>query len=350
MEKTMQQDMKQRDIDREFEYQNPSPIPARFSATGEPGAGIFDPLEDGGAAGTDVGGGTTLGDMQASQKKLMDEVDDKFDAGGGGIPAEPMPYDGPAATRPVQLRGTRSSADPIIDWVRNNTINWEARRDGQGNIAVYNIPAGDFGGNREVAGITDKYHPEAFRRISSLPPQEREPAAAQYVVEYAAPIASAVPEALKPYTVDLVFNRGPGGFTSLVQRGLNKLGQPIAVDGGFGAKTLNAIESVDPIQLVRATETAYREREAALARNNPDRMRLLAGINNRSTKREAEAIKYIQNYYSKNVGQGQQMAVGMGIRPTGPIEGTIPFAPEGTPEVPRQIDEYSPRPLGLGLG
>lgn len=350
MEKTMQQDMRQRDIDREFEYQNPSPIPARFSATGEPSAGILDPLEDGGAAGADVGGSTTLGDMQASQRKLMDEVDDKFDAGGGSMPAEAMPYQGPATSRPVQLRGTRASGDPIIDWVKNNTINWEARRDKQGNIAVYNIPAGDFGGNREVAGITDKYHPEAFKRISSLPPQEREPAAAQYVVEYAAPIANAVPEALKPYTVDLVFNRGPGGFTSLVQRGLNKLGQPVAVDGGFGAKTLNAIESVDPIQLVRATEMAYREREAELARNNPDRMRLLAGINNRSTKREAEAIKYIQNYYSQNVGQGQQMAVGMGIRPTGPIEGTIPFAPEGTPEVPREIDEYSPRPLGLGLG
>jgi lysozyme family protein len=150
--------------------------------------------------------------------------------------------------------------------------------------------------------------------------------------------------------VDLVFNRGPGGFTSLVQTGLNQLGQNVAVDGGFGPKTLNAMQSVDPVQLVRSTEAAYRAREAQLARNNPDRMKLLPGINNRSTKREAEAIRYIQNYYASNVNQGPQVAVGMGIRPTGPIEGTIPFAPEGSEQQPRQEDEYTPRPLGLGLG
>ena len=340
----MENDIQKKQIAEEMTGRPYVPVPEEVR--GEIPAYLTEPAGMGGA-GTDIGGRPIMDQINT---QLQDEINRKFGQGAGGTPTEAMPYQGPATSRPVQLRGTKASGDPIIDWVKNNTINWEARRDKQGNIAVYNIPAGDFGGTREVAGITDKYHPEAFKRISSLPPQEREPAAAQYVVEYAAPIANAVPEALKPYTVDLVFNRGPGGFTSLVQRGLNKLGQPVAVDGGFGPKTLGAMQSVDPVQLVKATETAYREREAELARNNPDRMRLLAGINNRSTKRESEAIKYIQNYYSQNVGQGQQMAVGMGIRPTGPIEGTIPFAPEGTPEAPRQIDEYSPRPLGLGLG
>lgn len=350
-EKTMQQDIRRKGIDEEFGYQAPSPIPARFNPTGAPSAGILDPLEDGGSAGADVGGSTTLGDMQASQRRLMDEVDDKFDAGGGSMPAESMPYDGPATTRPVQLRGTRSSADPIIDWVRNNTINWEARRDRQGSIAVYNIPAGDFGGSREVAGITDKYHPEAFKRIASMPPEQREPAAAEYVVQYAAPIASAVPEPLKPYTVDLVFNRGPGGFTSLVQRGLNELGRPVKVDGGFGAKTLNAIESVDPIQLVRATERAYREREAELARNNPDRAKLLRGINNRSLNRENEAIKYIQNYYANNVMGSPRVAVGMNASATGSMEGAMPRIPywDNLPQdYQKEQDPYAPRQLGLG--
>jgi len=352
-EKTMQQDMKRRGIDEEFGYQTPSPIPARYNPTGEPSAGILDPLEDGAAAGTDVGGSTALGDMQDSQRQLMDEVDAKFDAGGGSMPAEAMPYDGPATGRPVQPRGTRSSTDPIIDWVRSNTINWEARRDRQGNIAVYDIPAGDFGGSREVAGITDKYHPEAFKRIASMAPQDREPAAAAYVVEYAAPIANAVPEPLKPYAVDLVFNRGPGGFTSLVQRGLNQLGQPVKVDGGFGAKTLNAIESVNPVELVKATERAYREREAVLAQNNPARMRLLPGINNRSTKREAEAIRYIQNYYANTVSGGSQVAVGMGASATGSMEGAMPNMPfydNLPPNYKPEPDPYSPRQLGLKLG
>lgn len=341
----METNMKNRQIAEDITGKPYTPVPEEIR--GEIPSYMLEPAGEGGA-GTDIGGKPITAEQ--IKKQFQDEINAKFNQGAGGMPAEAMPYQGPTTARPVQLRGTRSSAGPITDWVKNNTINWEARRDKQGNVAVYNIPAGDFGGTREVAGITDKYHPEAFKRISSLPPQERESAAANYVVEYAAPIANAVPEALKPYAVDLVFNRGPGGFTSLVQTGLNQLGQNVAVDGGFGPKTLNAMQSVDPVQLVRSTEAAYRAREAQLARNNPDRMKLLPGINNRSTRREAEAIRYIQNYYASNVNQGPQVAVGMGINPTGPIEGTIPFAPEGSEQQPRQEDEYAPRPLGLGLG
>jgi len=45
------------------------------------------------------------------------------------------------------------------------TVEWEGRKDGQGNLAVYKLPSGDMGGNYEVAGINDRYHPEAFKAI-----------------------------------------------------------------------------------------------------------------------------------------------------------------------------------------
>ncbi len=47
------------------------------------------------------------------------------------------------------------------------TVEWEGRKDKQGNLAVYKLPSGDMGGNFEVAGINDRYHPEAiFTAIS----------------------------------------------------------------------------------------------------------------------------------------------------------------------------------------
>jgi hypothetical protein len=58
------------------------------------------------------------------------------------------------------------------------TVDFEGRKDKQGNLAVYKLPSGDMGGNFEVAGINDRYHPEAFKAISSLPAQDRAKAAA----------------------------------------------------------------------------------------------------------------------------------------------------------------------------
>jgi hypothetical protein len=44
----------------------------------------------------------------------------------------------------------------------------EARRDKQGNLRVYNLPAADGGGSYEVAGINDRYHPEAASKLKQL--------------------------------------------------------------------------------------------------------------------------------------------------------------------------------------
>jgi len=165
------------------------------------------------------------------------------------------------------------------------TVEWEGRKDKQGNLAVYKLPSGDMGGNFEVAGINDRYHPEAFKAISSLPAQERAKAAAEYIQGYTAPLVEKLPQPLQPFTQDLAFNRGLGGATKYIQQGLNALGQKVAVDGGFGPKTLAAINQVEPRALMRAASQAQLEDEYRMAERNPARKKFIQGLESRIRNR-----------------------------------------------------------------
>lgn len=165
------------------------------------------------------------------------------------------------------------------------TVEWEGRKDKQGNLSVYKLPTGDMGGNFEVAGINDRYHPEAFKAISSLPAQERAKAAAEYIQGYTAPLVEKLPQALQPFTQDLAFNRGLGGATKYIQQGLNTLGQNVAVDGGFGPKTLAAINQVEPRALMRAASDAQLQDEYNMAERNPARKKFIPGLEARIRNR-----------------------------------------------------------------
>jgi len=165
------------------------------------------------------------------------------------------------------------------------TVEWEGRKDKQGNLAVYKLPSGDMGGNYEVAGINDRYHPEAFKAISSLPPQERAKAAAEYIQGYTAPLVEKLPQAIQSFTQDLAFNRGLGGATKYIQQGLNTLGQRVAVDGGLGPKTLAAINQVEPRALMRAASDAQLQDEYNMAERNPARKKFIPGLEARIRNR-----------------------------------------------------------------
>ena len=167
------------------------------------------------------------------------------------------------------------------------TVDWEGRKDNQGNLAVYKLPSGDQGGSYEVAGINDRYHPEAFKRISALPPQERAKAAAEYIQGYTAPLVEKLPQALQPFTQDLAFNRGLGGATKYIQQGLNALGQKVAVDGGIGPKTLQAINQVEPRSLMREASKAQLDDEYRRASEDPERKKFIGGLENRIRNRLA---------------------------------------------------------------
>jgi len=350
----MEKDMTNRSIAEDLTNRPYVPVPEDIR--GESSRLLLEPA-GAGEVGTTVGGAPNTRAMMDAD--LRQQIEGKFNEGAGGVPASAMPYQGPATSRPVQPRGTRAgTGNTLNDWVTNNTINWEARRDKQGNLAVYDIPSGDYGGTREVAGITDKYHPEAFKRISALPPAQREKASADYVLDYTAPIANLVPEPLKAQAVDLGFNRGPGGYTTLIQRGLNSLGVPVRVDGAFGKKTLAAMEQVDPVELINATEDAYLQRERAMAEADPNRAKLYQGIVNRSNKRRQSATMYAKSNLpytgplepevkpppKENVEDSSPRYAMADLPYIGPLEPEVK-----PPRKEEEIEDYSPRPLGLGL-
>jgi len=348
----MEKDMSNRSIAEDLTNRPYAPVPDDIR--GESSRLLLEPAGAGEVGATIGGAPNTRAMMDAELNK---QIEGKFNEGAGGLPASAMPYQGPTTPRPVQPRGTRAgTGNALNDWVANNTINWEARRDKQGNLAVYDIPSGDYGGTREVAGITDKYHPEAFKRISALPPGQREQASTDYVLEYTAPIANLVPEPLKAQAVDLGFNRGPGGYTTLVQQGLNTLGIPVKVDGAFGRKTLDAMNQVDPEQLINATEDAYLRKERTMAEADPNRAKLYQGIVNRSNNRRRSASAYAKATLPytgplepeprpprKEDIEDSSSRLGMINLPyQGPLDREVKPPPK------EPIDEYQPRPLGLG--
>jgi lysozyme family protein len=352
--RNMEKDMTNRSIAEDMTNKPYVPVPEDIR--GESSRLLLEPA-DAGEVGTTIGGAPNTRAMMDAD--LRQQIDSKFNEGSGSVPASAMPYQEPATSRPVQPRGTRAGTGSALnDWVANNTINWEARRDRQGNLAVYDIPSGDYGGTREVAGITDKYHPEAFKRISALPPAQREKASADYVLDYTAPIANLVPEPLKAQAVDLGFNRGPGGYTTLIQRGLNSLGVPVRVDGAFGKKTLAAMGQVDPVELINATEDAYLQRERAMAEADPNRAKLYQGIVNRSNKRRQSATMYakanlpytgplepeVKPPPKENVDESSPRYAMANLPYIGPLEPEVK-----PPRKEEEIEDYSPRPLGLGL-
>jgi len=186
--------------------------------------------------------------------------------------------------------GPKSAQVPMQDYSNlinagMKTVDWESRKDKDGNLAVYKLPSGDMGGNYEVAGINDRYHPEAFKNISSLPPQDRAQAAAKYIQGYTAPLVVKLPQALQPFTQDMAFNRGLGGATKYLQQGLNTLGLNVKVDGGMGPKTLEAINQVNPRALMQAASKAQLEDEYRMVQKNPDRKKFIPGLESRISNR-----------------------------------------------------------------
>jgi lysozyme family protein len=118
-----------------------------------------------------------------------------------------------------------------------------------------------------------------------MAPEQRKDYAANYIVKYTAPLVSRMPDKLQPFVQDLAFNRGMGGATIYLQQALNNLGQNVSVDGGMGPKTLQAINSVNPTELMREASKAQLLDEKRRAEQNPERRKFLNGLENRITNR-----------------------------------------------------------------
>jgi len=203
----------------------------------------------------------------ASLDLLKREVDEKLDA----LPASPM-----------QGIDSTSTQDPLIETALNNTVKWEGRTDRQGNLVVYNLPSGDGGGTYEIAGINNRYHPQAAKEIAALPPEQRALAAAKYVRAYTAPLVNQLPAEMQGFAQDLAFHRGLAGATRHIQQGLADMGFDIRPDGVIGPKTLAALGQANLREVKKRAVVAYLEGERAKAEANPQRRKFLPGLENRA--------------------------------------------------------------------
>lgn len=127
----------------------------------------------------------------------------------------------------------------IAKWI----VDQEARRDPKGNIKMYHLPPADGGGTLEYAGINDRYHPDALRKISTFLKAGKNQSAEQHAIEYIAKYTDVVKEWtklpwLEAFLRDCAFNRGPKGALRILQ-----LAAGVADDGKYGPKTQAAIES-----------------------------------------------------------------------------------------------------------
>lgn len=99
-----------------------------------------------------------------------------------------------------------------IDYIYNS----EARKDANGKILVYNLPAGDGGGAYEIAGINNRYHPQEAAALKTLIEQgrhqEAETRAKNYIANYTNNATKLSTNPGVEYALrDAAFNRGQGG-------------------------------------------------------------------------------------------------------------------------------------------
>ena len=170
------------------------------------------------------------------------------------------------------LTADGTAAVPIVPHVSGATagqrlrmaatiVDFEARRDGQGRLAVYPLPFGDGGGTYEVAGINDRYHPAEAAKLKTLIEQGRQTEAEQSVHEYLVGYTDVVvPWAngnagVEFYLRDCAFNRGPTGAALILQRAVG-----VDRDGIVGSNTRGAVERFtadDLLTRLRAAREAY---------------------------------------------------------------------------------------------
>lgn len=171
-------------------------------------------------------------------------------------------------------------------------VDYEARRDAAGHLKVYHLPAGDGGGEREVAGINDRYHPEMLDRIERLiaegKHEEAEDAAAEHIEQYTDPVAmlSEVP-AVQFALRDAAFNRGPTGAVKILQ---DALGLP--ADGIAGPKTRAALREAElaPPKLLGDLRSA---RERYERRTRDESSKFWAGLASRWDRQHSDSLSML---------------------------------------------------------
>lgn len=163
----------------------------------------------------------------------------------------------------------------------------EARRDKIGRLRVYKLPEGDGGGTFEIAGINDRYHPEAAAKLRALIEANRQGHAESFVRDYLVQYTDVVAKwtnnpAVEAFLRDTAFNRGPKGALRVLQIALK-----VPDDGKWGPKTKEALDRAlraSPGKLLQDLRTARESYEIRVAPPVGARLKFWQGLVSRWDK------------------------------------------------------------------
>lgn len=178
-------------------------------------------------------------------------------------------------------------------------VDWEGRRDSNGNLKVYKLPSNDGGGSYEVAGINVKYHPTEAKKLKDLigagKHKQAEKFAADHILKYTDRVTKWVKNAgTEAFLRDTAFNRGPGGCAKILQLAVN-----VTVDGKVGPQTIKAVsalEKADPIALLQRLRNARERYEVTFIGR---RENFWPGLVNRWNKAHAFGLSLIRGANAK---------------------------------------------------
>jgi peptidoglycan hydrolase-like protein with peptidoglycan-binding domain len=215
-------------------------------------------------------------------------------------------------------------------------VNYEARRDAKGHLAVYNLPKGDGGGRYEVAGINERYNKETADALVELIGQKKFAEAEALAVDFIAQDTDRVSSwsnipSVEFYLRDCCFNRGLGGAARILQRALG-----IKDDGAVGYATRAALAAAekDPNALLTALRAAREQYERDVVGY---RKEFWQGLVNRWDK----ALKTAKTFPSTPLISAA--SIPMSTPMAGPLPSPLPIA--------RATDAPQPAVIGaLGLG
>ncbi len=135
-----------------------------------------------------------------------------------------------------------------------------------GKLQVYNLLPADGGGEYEVAGINNKYHPEEAKLLKNLIEAGNHQKAQQLAIGFIATYTDGVSvwttkNAVESYLRDCAFNRGPKGAALILQKALG-----VEQDGVIGQITIKALRETEKkdtksLLLVLRTARELYERE-----------------------------------------------------------------------------------------
>ena len=241
--------------------------------------------------------------------------------------SDPEPQPEPRRTPPAPPSGP----EPAEGRIGLAIVDLEARRDANGHVKIYKLPGNDRGGSYEIAGINDKYHPEALARLKTLPPSEREQAAAEYIEKYTREmtgigISSALRDGTEFFVLDSTFNRGGGGSAWIVQTALRALGHCIIRDRHWGPKTRAALEAADRDQSDHIVRRLRESRERYERNLVGYRANFWKGLVNRWDKVAAIANEW----------NGQEAAAPVPPEPAPPAYDSGDYEPPQSIRLPRE--------------